>query len=133
MQIAELFVVHVEPVVGPEHDDRDIRRLMRDEMLDRAEPFTLPMHQRRAGMGAVEDAETGVVEQHALQPAGDALGLAVAEYGDPQRRRQVGVLRLGRAGARRGDHEDRHDRRPEKPTESTHGSLTPRHCTAEPR
>ena len=75
-------LAHVEPVVGAEHHDRDIGLLALGEIRDRGEPFVLVMHQRGAGMGAVEHAKARVLGQHALQAARKAGGLAVAEHDD---------------------------------------------------
>ena len=53
----------------------------------------LVMHQRGAGMGAVEHAKARVLGQHALQAAREAGRLAVAEHDDS--RRALLVLRRG--------------------------------------
>ena len=65
---------------------------------DRRQPLALGMDQRGAGMRAVEHLVARVVDQHALQAAGDALRLAVAKDDD---RGRVGVSSATRAdGAR---------------------------------
>src|SRR3954451_22599654 len=86
-------LAHVDAVVGPEHHDGDIGLLARREGLDRRQPLLLVMHQRGAGMGAIEYAKAGVLGQHALQAAREAGRLAVAEYDDS--RRGLLVLRRG--------------------------------------
>ena len=86
-------LAHVDAVVGPEHHDGDIGLLARREGLDRGQPLLLVMHQRGAGMGAVEHAKARVLGQHALQAAREAGRLAVAEYDDS--RRALLVLRRG--------------------------------------
>lgn len=84
------FVAHVEPVIGAEHDDSYPRPfVLGDEIDDRGEPLAVGMHQGRARMRAVQHLVARIVNQDALQSAGDALRLAVAEDDNGLRRRIV--------------------------------------------
>ena len=90
-------LAHVDAVVGAEHHDGDIGLLACRESFHRRQPFAGVMHQRGAGMGAVEHAKARVLRQHALQAAREAGRLAVAEHDDRRR-----VLLILRRGLRRG-------------------------------
>ena len=98
-----LLVAQVEAVVGPEHDDRDIGLFVRGKPRNRGQPLVLAMHQRGAGVGAVEDSIARVFDQHALQPAGEPGRLAVAEDDDCRRGRRGACRRARRfIGTHRG-------------------------------
>ncbi len=128
-------LAHVDAVVGAEHHDGDIGLLALGEGLDRRQPLVFVVHQRRAGVGAVEHAETRILGQHALQAAGEAGGLTIAEHDDGRRGRYVLCLglRLGLRLRRRNSEE--HDKQPgahgaaragENPNPPLHGVIPPR-------
>lgn len=86
----DTLVAHVEPIIGAEHDDGYPRLfVLGDEIDDRGEPLAVGMHQGRARMRAVQHLVARIVDQHALQSAGDALRLTVAEDDNGLRRRIV--------------------------------------------
>src|SRR5439155_5416036 len=127
-QIDAALVAHIEAVIGPEHDHRDVRLFAGRKALDRRQPLGPAVHQRGAGMTAVEDAIARVFDQDALQPAGETLRLAIAKDRD---RRPVNRL-IGTRGAAEQAKEKKkdggsHDRPPDnaKTTASAHGAVPP--------
>ena len=91
------FEPNRQPVIAAEHHDRDIGMLAGQPLLDRADPVELlSLAECCAGNGLVDDMGAAVAQEHALQRAGDTLGLGIAEDHDgPHRPRWRGRAGFG--------------------------------------